>query len=59
MTKHRTLENTSNTVDPTKDDYFENYCGACDNFMTPDCPFAQIVRENTKWKNIGCKSFWD
>ena len=53
------MESTHNTVDPTKDDYFENFCGACDNFMTPDCPFAQIVRENTKWKNIGCKSFWD
>ena len=53
------MKHHHNTVDPTKDDYFENFCGACDNFMTPDCPFAQIVKENTKWKNIGCKSFWD
>ena len=59
MTKHRTSENTSNMVDPTKDDYFENFCAACDNFMTSDCPFALIVRENTKWKDVGCKIFWD
>ena len=49
----------SNTVDPTKDDYFENFCGSCDNFMTLDCPFISIVSTNTKWKDIGCKSFWD
>ena len=59
MTKHRTSENTSNTVDPTKDDYFENFCGACDNFMSLDCPFISVVKENTKWKYIGCRSFWN
>ena len=53
------MESPHNTVDPTKDDYFENYCGACDNFMTLDCPFISVVKENTKWKYIGCRSFWN
>ena len=53
------IEIPYNTVDPTKDDYFENFCAACDNFMTSACPFALIVRENTKWKDIGCERFWD
>jgi len=49
----------SNTTDPTKDDYFENFCGACDYFQTLDCPFISMVTAKTKWKDIGCKSFWD
>ena len=53
------MESTHNTVDPTNDDYFENFCAACDNFMTSDCPFISIVIADTKWKDIGCKSFWD
>lgn len=38
---------------------FENYCGNCDNFKTDDCPFVEVVEENTKWKDINCKNFWD
>ena len=53
------MKSSHNTVDPAKDDYFENFCVACDDFRTPDGPFATIVGEHTKWKNIGCKSFWD
>lgn len=51
--------NAFNTTDPTKDDYFENFCGACDYFQTLDCPFISIVTAKTKWKDIGCRNFWD
>ena len=48
-----------NTIDPNSENYFENFCVACDNFMTLDCPFISVVKENTKWKYIGCRSFWN
>jgi hypothetical protein len=51
--------NTVNTTDPTKDNYFENFCGACDNFQTLDCPFMTLVNSRTRYKEIGCRSFWD
>ena len=53
------MDRVSNTVDPTKDDYFENFCGSCDYFQTLDCPFISMVASKTKWKDIGCISFWD
>lgn len=49
----------SNTTDPTKDNYFEYFCGACDNFQTLDCPFMTLVNSKTRYKEIGCRSFWD
>ena len=51
------METHSNTIDPAKDDYFENFCGACDNFMTIDCPLIEIINTNTKWKTIGYKIY--
>lgn len=51
--------NAFNTTDPSKDDYFENLCGSCDYFQTLDCPFVSLVMTKTKWKDIGCNSFWD
>lgn len=43
---------------------FENYCAACDNFPgNPNafkvCPFKDIVKSTTKWKELKCKDFWD
>lgn len=38
---------------------FEKYCGTCDNFQTDACPFRDRVDDETEWKKIGCKKFWD
>lgn len=38
---------------------FENFCNACDNFGTPDCPFNGKTTLDTRWKNIGCANFED
>lgn len=38
---------------------FENYCGACDNFDTEDCPFRGKVDEDTYWRELPCDKFWD
>ena len=53
------METHFNTIDPNSENYFENFCVACDNFMTLDCPFLSFVGTNTKWKDIGCTGFWD
>lgn len=44
---------------PGEKNYFEDFCGACDNYQTLDCPFMSYVTAKTKYKDIGCKSFWD
>lgn len=44
---------------PNKENYFKNFCGACSFFQTLDCPFMSFVKSSTKYKDIGCKSFWD
>lgn len=44
---------------PGEKNYFENFCGACDNFQTLDCPFMTLVNSRTRYKEIGCRSFWD
>lgn len=38
---------------------FENFCNACDNFGTDDCPYNGKVDFSTNWKNIGCANFYD
>jgi hypothetical protein len=38
---------------------WENYCGACDNLMTDDCPFKYKVQDDTSWKDLGCTNFID
>lgn len=38
---------------------FENFCNACDNYGTEECPFNGKVFIDTKWKNIGCANFID
>ena len=44
---------------PGEKNYFENFCGACDNFQTLDCPFMTLVNSRTRYNEIGCRSFWD
>lgn len=44
---------------PGSENYFENFCGSCDNFMSLDCPFMSYVTHRTRWQNIGCKNFWN
>ena len=44
---------------PGEKNYFEEFCGACDNFQTLDCPFMTVVNNRTRYKEIGCRSFWD
>jgi len=39
--------------------YFENLCGACDNFETDECPFIGKVTDITEWRKIRCTKFWD
>lgn len=41
--------------------WFENLCGACDNFGDPvRCPFYGKVLEDTFWKTeVRCDKFWD
>lgn len=39
--------------------YFKNYCDACDNFKTRNCPFKRIVTENTRWQDLNCTNFTD
>ena len=38
---------------------FENFCGACDNYMTDSCPFNGKVQEDTLWESIKCEYFMD
>ena len=39
---------------------FENYCGACDNFQTDNCPFKDKVFIDTEYKKeFNCENFWD
>ena len=38
---------------------FENFCNACDNFGTEDCPYNGKVVLSTDWRNIGCSNFDD
>lgn len=39
---------------------FENYCSACDNFETDECPFNGKVNFDTKWKEeLNCDKFYD
>lgn len=44
---------------PGEKNYFEDFCGACDNFQSLDCPFMTLVNSRTRHKEIGCRSFWD
>jgi hypothetical protein len=44
---------------PGEENYFEDFCGTCDNFQTLDCPFMTLVNSRTRYKEIGCRSFWD
>lgn len=44
--------------------WFENFCGTCLHFRTPECPFLEKFEkgecfEETEWKEIGCENFWD
>ena len=39
---------------------FENYCGNCVYFKDKQrCPNYGHVWPDTRWKDIGCKNFWD
>jgi len=38
---------------------FENFCNACDNFGTLECPYNGKVVLSTDWRNIGCSNFED
>lgn len=38
---------------------FENYCGACDNFETEECPFFGKVFAYTDRHKLRCENFWD
>ncbi len=38
---------------------FENFCNACDNFGTDECPYNGKVVFSTDWRNIGCTKFED
>lgn len=40
--------------------YYENYCGACLHFNTPECPFNGKITELTRWRtDIDCNKFYD
>lgn len=36
---------------------FEEYCGACFNFDTDECPYRYEVDNFTEWKKIRCDNF--
>lgn len=39
---------------------WENYCVNCDYFNDEKrCPNYGHVWPDTRWKDIGCKNFWD
>ena len=38
---------------------FENYCSACDNFDTDECPYKGRVDYDTDWRVIRCNNFLD
>lgn len=50
---HEAVENLENPYN------WENYCTACDNFETENCPFKGKANIGTKWKQLGCNNFWD
>lgn len=47
------------SYNPNDENYFENFCSACDNFGTCNCLFMDYVEENTKWQEINCRNFWN
>jgi hypothetical protein len=38
---------------------FENFCNACDNFDTDECPYRGKVDFSTRWVPLGCTKFID
>ena len=38
---------------------YENWCSGCIFFKTEECQHLDEVFESTRWKDIGCKKFWD
>lgn len=53
-------ETPEHTWDPKDSNYFENFCSACDNFRTDNCPFRERATLWSRWKEeFRCEHFYD